>query len=78
MVAEVAEAAGGSVVAEESVAGGKTEVGPVERVVGKSAAVDEIAGVENAVGAGTGVESGTVIALEEVAEGGTVKADVDC
>ncbi len=40
--------------------------------------VGEIVEVGSAVGAGTEVESGTVVALEEVAEEGTVEADVDC
>ncbi len=76
--AEVAEASGGNVVVEGSVVGGRTEVGPVEQVAGKSAATDEIVEVGSAVGAGTEVESGKVVALGEVAEEGTVKADVDC
>ncbi len=78
MEAEVAEAAGGSVVADESVAGGRTEVGPVEQVAGKFAAVGETAGVESAVDAGTEVESETDVALVEEVEGETVEADVDC
>ena len=40
--------------------------------------MDEIAGVESAVDVETEVESGTVVALGGVAEGGTVEADVDC
>ncbi len=76
--AEVAEAAGGSVVAEGNVAGGRTGVEPVEQVAGKSAAAGEIVQVGGAVEVETGVESDTVVALGEVAEEGTVKADVDC
>ncbi len=38
--------------------------------------MDEIAGVEIAVEVETEVESGTVVALGGVAEGGTVEADV--
>jgi hypothetical protein len=76
--AEVAEAAGGSVVAEGNVAGGTAEVGPVEQVAGKFEVVDEIAGVENAVEVETEAESGMVVALGKVAEGGIVEADVDC
>jgi hypothetical protein len=76
--AEVVEAAGGSVVAGESVADDRTEVGPVEQVAGKFAVVDEIAGFESAVDAGTGVESEMDVALVEEVEGETVKADVDC
>jgi hypothetical protein len=63
---------------EENVAGGTAEVGPVEQVAGKFAAVDEIAGVECAVEVETEVESGTVVSLGKVAEGGIVEADVDC
>ncbi len=48
--AEVTEAAGGIVVVGGTVAEGKTEVGPIEQVAGKFAVVDEIAGVESAVG----------------------------
>ncbi len=48
--AEVAEAAGGIVVVGGTVAEGRTEVGPIEQVAGKFAVVDEIAGVESAVG----------------------------
>ena len=54
------------------------EVGPVEQVAGKFAAVDEIAGVESAVEVETEVESGTVVALGCSAGGGPVEADADC
>ncbi len=63
---------------EGNVADDIAEVGPVEQVAGKFAAVGEIAGVENAVGVETEVESGTVVALGRVAEGEIVEADVDC
>ena len=76
--AEVAEAAGGSVVAEGSVADDITGVGPVEQVAGKFVAVGETVGVESAVEVETEVESDTVVALGKVAGGGTVEADVDC
>ncbi len=76
--AEVAEAAGGSVVAEGSAAGDRTEVVPIEQVAGKFAAAGKIAKVGSAVDAGTGVESDTDVALVEGVEEGTVEADVDC
>jgi hypothetical protein len=76
--AEVAEAAGGSVVAEGNVAGGTAEDGPVEQVAGKFAVVDEIAGVESVVGVETEAESDMVVALGKVAGEGIVEADVDC
>ncbi len=76
--AEVAEAAGGSVVADENVAEGRMEVGPIEQVAGKFAAAGGIVKVESAVDVGTGVESETDVALVEEVEGGTVEADVDC
>ncbi len=75
--AEVAEAAGGIVVARETVAEGRTEVGQIEQVAGKFVAVDEIAGVESAADE-TGVESETDVALEEEVEAETVEADADC
>ncbi len=75
--AEVAEAAGGIVVAGEIVVEGRTEVRPVEQVAGKFVAVDEIVEVGSAVG-GTGVESETDVALGEEVEAETVEADVDC
>ncbi len=82
MEAEVAEAAGEGVVAEGSVADDITEVGPVEQVAGKFAAVDETVEVESAVEVETEVEteveSDTVGALGKLAGGGTVEADVDC
>ncbi len=63
-------------VADETVVEGRTEVRPVEQVAGKFAVVGGIAEVESAVG-GTGVESGTDVALGEGVEAETVEADVD-
>ncbi len=65
-------------VAGGNVADDIAEVGPVEQVAGKFAAVDEIVGVESVVEVETEVESDTVVALGKVAGGGTVEADVDC
>ncbi len=75
--AEIVEAAGRTVDEGEIVEEGKTEVGPIEQVVGKFAAVDEIARVESVAG-GTVVESEVDVALEEEVGGETVKADADC
>jgi len=54
------------------------EVGPVEQVAGKFAAVGETVEVESAVEVETEVESDTVVALGKLAGGGTVEADADC
>ncbi len=75
--AEVAEAAGGIVVADGTVVVGRTEVEPIEQVAGEFAAVDEIAGVESALDE-TWVESEMDVALEGEVEAKTVEADVDC
>jgi hypothetical protein len=75
--AEIVEAAGRTVDEGEIVAECKAEVGPIEQVVRKFAAVDEIARVESAAG-GIVVESEVDVALEEEVGGETVKVDADC
>ncbi len=82
MEAEVAEAAGGSVVAEGNVADDIAEVGPVGQVAGKFAAVGETVEVGSVVEVETvvesEVESDTVVVLGSLAGEGAVEADVDC
>ncbi len=75
--AEVAEAAGGNVVADGTVVEGRTVVRPIERVAGKFAVAGEIVEVESAV-VGTEVESETDVALVEEFEEETVEVDVGC